>query len=113
MLRRVGFVALLVALYSSSIFTTNGCANITGPPQVETFLSGIVTDAATGAPIAGADVSIQSVGDTTDASGSYTVGLLSPRTERLVVSRSGYRTYEATITLREGGNRRNVQLDRL
>lgn len=113
MLRRVGFVALLIALYSSSVFTTNGCANISGPPQVETFVSGTVTDAATGAPIAGAEVAIASVKETTNSSGSYTLGLLSPGTHRLVVSRSGYRTFETTITLREGGNHRNVQLDRL
>lgn len=113
MLRRVGFVALLVALYSSSVFTTNGCANISGPPPVETFVTGVVTDAATGVPIAGAEVLVHLSAETTDSSGVYTVGLLSPGTYRLVVSRSGYKTFETTITLREGGNRRNVQLDRL
>lgn len=112
MLRRIAFVTLLVALYSASVFTTNGCAGSSDPVQVETSIGGIVTDAATGQPIAGAEVSIQSVGATTGPDGSYYVGRLSPGQATLVVSRSGYETFEAAITLRQGVNRRSVQLNR-
>jgi protocatechuate 3,4-dioxygenase beta subunit len=108
MLRRIGIVAALIALYSASVFTTNGCAS--DPVQVETVLGGRVIDAATGRPIRNADVGIQSVGARTDENGVYFIPRLSPGRYLLTVTHPDYRTAEVEVELRQGNNNREVQL---
>lgn len=110
MLRRIAFVTFLVALYSGSLFTTNGCGG--DPVQVETVLHGSVTDAETGRPIAGVDVAVQSVGATTGADGAYLVPRLSPGRVTVVFSHPDYRTVERAVDLRQGTNNLVVQLTR-
>lgn len=61
-------------------------------------LTGTVTDAATGKPVAGAQVGVPGESVTTGSDGSYTISLL-PASYRVTISDYGYLTQTATITI--------------
>lgn len=65
-------------------------------------LTGAVTNAATGAPVAGATVAAGEWHAQTDADGRYTLGGLPPGAHTLRVSAPGYRDFEAAVSLAPG-----------
>ncbi len=67
-----------------------------------TQLSGTVTDASTGKPIAGATVSAGSGSAVTDAGGAYTISGLAPGTYTATATASGYASQSASVTLTTG-----------
>ncbi|HEY0141899.1 MAG TPA: carboxypeptidase-like regulatory domain-containing protein [Thermoanaerobaculia bacterium] len=109
MLKRAAFLGLLVAMYSASLFTTNGCAGL-NPTEVETVLVGFVKDDASGAPVAGAQASIQGVSALSNAQGTFRIGGLSPEEGRLVVEHRSYLPYEASVRLSQGESVIDVKL---
>ncbi len=73
-------------------------------------LTGTVKDADTGTIISGAAAKIDNTGTTTDSNGTYTFSNLSIGTHTLTVSATGYNSYQASITLVEGSNTKNVTM---
>ncbi|HXI12190.1 MAG TPA: carboxypeptidase regulatory-like domain-containing protein [Thermoanaerobaculia bacterium] len=73
-------------------------------------LSGIVTDAVTGAPVSGAVVTLQGKSATTSADGRYSLSSLSSGTETLVVERFGFVIVSRVIALAAGSNSADVAL---
>jgi len=67
-----------------------------------TRLSGTVTDASTGKPIAGAAVSAGSGSAVNDAGGAYAISGLAPGTYTATASASGYASQSASVTLTAG-----------
>ena len=91
-----------------AIALVGGCASA----KVETTVSGRVTNYDDGAPIAGADVHIQTVNATTGDDGQYFVARLTPGRATLLINRRGFQTYRREIDLRPGDNRHDVELMR-
>jgi thermitase len=65
-------------------------------------ITGSVTDAGSGSPIAGAMVTDSTRTATTDASGEYTMADVSPGTYEVTASKSGYESSSLTVTVLEG-----------
>jgi hypothetical protein len=89
--------------------TPNGVSGFT---SVQTgSVTGTVTDAATGQPIAGATVSIPRLQVTTGSDGSYTLSGLPGGSYQVTVSDYGYQNATATVTVTAGqATTENVQL---
>jgi hypothetical protein len=62
-------------------------------------ITGTVTDAATGQPVAGARVSVPRLSATTASNGSYTISGLPAGSYRVTVSDYGYQTQASTVAL--------------
>lgn len=73
-------------------------------------LSGIITDAATGAFVSGAVVTVQGKAAATGADGRYSLPSLSSGSETLLVEKFGFTTVSRTITIGAGSNSQNVAL---
>lgn len=110
MLRRVAFLALLVAMFSMSIVTTNGCGS--DPVEVPATLIGFVKDDATGAAIATAAATLQSVRVLSDDSGRFRFNDLVPQQDVLVVEHRSYVTAEIPLTILPGESVIDVWLRR-
>jgi len=65
-------------------------------------ITGTVTDAEDGSPVAGATVSDGTRTTTTDASGGYVIADVPPGTYEVVASKSGYENSSVTVTVLEG-----------
>jgi len=66
-------------------------------------MTGSVTDAEDGSPIAGATVSAGTRTTTTDTTGKYTVANVPPGTYEVTASKSGYESSTSTVTVVAGG----------
>ena len=102
---------LIVAFLCTAVFV--GCSSSSddgGGSGTTTSLTGTVTDSATAAAISGATVKLGDTETTTDSSGNYTLSGLSAGTYTLTVSKTGYTTYQASITIVEGTNTQNITL---
>ena len=110
MLKRAAFLGMLVAMYSASVFTTNGCAG--APTEVETVLIGFVTDETSGAPVSGAEASIQGERALTNDQGRFRIGQLAPVDGRLVVEHRSYLTSDVPVSLTPGESVIDVKLRR-
>ncbi|MEA2572241.1 MAG: CarboxypepD reg-like domain [Acidobacteriota bacterium] len=116
-MRRLAIALLLAAVFGGAMYTTLGCGGSapTSPPQQAppATISGIVTNAVTGAPVAGALVAariIRSEYNTqTDATGHYTT-FSDTGTITVFVTASGYQTFSKAINVQDGGNTLNIQL---
>jgi len=64
-------------------------------------ITGLVTDAEDGSPIAGATVSDGTRTTTTDAAGAYTIVDVPPGTYQVTASKSGYESSSVTVTVLE------------
>ena len=73
--------------------------NLLAATSTATALTGTVRNATTGAPVAGALLSIQNRTVTADAAGSYAFDNLSATSSTLVVSATGYGTQSTTVSL--------------
>lgn len=73
-------------------------------------LYGVVTDASTGVPLAGATITLDSQITQSDQNGAYTLVNLSSRSYHIKAELTGYTTWGADITLSAGDNRYDVQL---
>lgn len=111
MLKRVAFLALLIAMYSMAVFTTNGCAG-SDPLEVETVLIALVTDEGNGSPIPAAEGSIQGVIARANEQGQMRLGGLTPGEGRLVVEHRLYVTREVPVVLTPGNTVVDVKLRR-
>ena len=69
---------------------------------VPSTISGMVSDAKDGSPIAGAAVSDGTRTTTTDATGKYTIAGVPPGTYQVTASKSGYESSISTVTLVSG-----------
>ena len=111
--RKLATVALLVLLFGVALFTTGGCGGL--PTEIDfNFgrLTGRVTDAATGAPIAGARVTMQNFPVTSNADGFYEITALSEGRHTLTVTATGYADYRADVNIREGDQTHHVSMRR-
>ena len=105
----------IAAFFALTLYTTNGCGGsgeTTAPPPVGT-LTGLVTNASSGAPIAGARVAVTSSRANavvfTPASGEYVV-VVPVDTYNVEVSASGFRTFTGQAFTSTGTTRLNVAL---
>jgi hypothetical protein len=80
---------------SNEVVATVGGA----PPTPGTSLSGLVTDAASGAPIAGVTVSVQGQTGTTGADGRYSIGSLVNGAASLTAQHQGHRNFTQSVTV--------------
>lgn len=111
---RLIVIVAIGAFFTVSLYTTAGC----GPTPTGSIsfsdVHGIVTNAVSGAPVAGAHVTATQNSLTpqidADAQGNYVIGLLDKGDVRITVTAAGYRTFTQTITLRDGPNTFNVRL---
>lgn len=111
--RRLAVITLIVAAFGVGQFTTNGCA---GLPTDNDFrfgrLTGRVTDATTGAAIAGARITVQDFPVTSNSDGSYEITALSTGRHTLVATANGYAEYRAELRINEGDQTHNISLRR-
>jgi carboxypeptidase family protein len=80
--------------------TTHTTLTVSAAPGAAT---GKVTNAASGAAIAGAKVSFGSTSTTTDANGNYTLSNLPAGSDQLTASASGFLNTVQTVTITSGG----------
>ena len=73
-------------------------------------ISGVVTDDATGLPIAGATISFGGQIDTTDENGAFTISGVAPGTYAMAVSKDGYAPWEQNVQATSGANIVNPEL---
>ncbi|HET7434463.1 MAG TPA: carboxypeptidase-like regulatory domain-containing protein [Thermoanaerobaculia bacterium] len=111
MLRKIAFASGLVLLFSVGLFTTNGCGGGSGS-MYASELQGRVTDAESGAPIAGVAVWIGHSDDITDEDGQYELTSLYTATQTLHARRDGYRELAADIPLHSGMNHFDIAMRR-
>ena len=104
-------IAFIIAAFLSVIFIM-GCSTSDDDNGGSTTatLTGTVTNSTTGEVISNATISIDDTSTTTTTEGIYTLTNLSTGTYTLTVSKSGYQSYQASITLVEGTNTKNVTL---
>lgn len=106
--------------YSASLDIGDGAdlqnQNITlQPVQNGATLSGLVRDAATNAPLAGASVQLQQGGRsaytaTSDAAGNFAISDIQPATYELSASAPGYSLYGETVTLQANEQRSGIDI---
>ncbi len=106
----LSMVSVLIAL--TVVFMIAGCSGSSdsGGSGSAVTLSGTVIDAASQSPVNSATVTMDSKTATTTEDGTYTLSNLSSGTFTLTVTASGYENYEASITLVEGTNKKNIEL---
>jgi len=80
----------------------NAARAVGGATVLPGTVSGQVTDAEEGSPIAGATVTDGTRTTTTDASGEYTIADVPPGTYEVVASKEGYESSSLTVTVLEG-----------
>ena len=74
------------------------------PPETNGSITGVVTDASNGSPIAGASVTADSSqSDTTASDGSYTLTAVPTGNHTVTISASGYDSVSPSTTVSEGG----------
>lgn len=115
MLRRIALIALIAGAFSGAMYTTVGCGG-TSPTGPTSFgdVRGTVTNAQGGAPLAGVSVSATSGSSVlsllTDSSGVY--DLVAPvGSARITASKSGFQTFNMTITVQTGINTLDIRLE--
>jgi hypothetical protein len=89
------------AMVASLDITANGTTNsIPLSGTVITTINGVVTDQATGLPVSGATVTLNTTATaTTDTDGSYTFGDLPAATYSITVSKTGYQTISRSVVV--------------
>ena len=102
---------LMVTLLCAMVIT--GCSSSSddgGGSSTSATLSGTVTDSATESAVEKATVKLGDGETTTGSDGTYSFSGLSTGTFTMTVSKSGYQEYEASVTIIEGSNTKNVTL---
>ena len=119
MIRRLAMLLAVAALFALGTYTEVGCGGLTTSPEPSGptgDLTGTITDAATGAPIANANVRVNwgfaGVVLPTDAQGRYSVPGIPVGEVVFEVRASGYKVRVETITIREGQNRKDAALEK-
>jgi len=115
MLTRIGSSLVIGGFFAIVLYTTNGCGGtgITAPNLHFASLSGLVTDASTGAPVASASVTERqrdSVTTLTTTDGRYFISGLDVGTFRIDVMKTGYQPFSTSATVKEGPNALDVRL---
>ena len=94
---------IISGVLTGALFLAAGCSMLTLGALAE--VNGTVTSAATGAPIAGALVTVsqlQSYQESTDASGRYSLTADESGRTRIEVEANGYLPFTQTVTVRIG-----------
>ena len=116
MSHRVVTSVLVAVFFASVLYTTNGCGgSVTGPTHHFSSISGVVTDGVSGAPIAGATITLQQSGAPavtakSGPDGRYSAAALAPGSVRLDASAPGYQPFSISFGLNEGSNSFNIAL---
>src|SRR5450432_1061843 len=116
MAQRVITSALVAIFFASVLYTTNGCGgSVTGPSQHFSSISGVVRDAVSGAPIAGATITLQQPGAAaltakSGSDGRYSAAALTPGTVGVDASAPGYQSFSISFGLSEGPNSFDIAL---
>ncbi len=97
---------------SVSVTTGTTTANFALTAAQIASVTGTVTDASTGAPIAGATVATSSGCDSTqtDGNGNYTLSNLQTGPTEFIVTATGYQGVDRSVTLVNGSNTVNFQM---
>jgi hypothetical protein len=115
MLKRIGSSLVIGGFFAIVLYTTNGCggAGITNPDLHFASLAGLVTDAATGSPVANASVSERqrdSVTTVTTTDGRYFISAIDVGSVRVDVTKTGYQPFSTSTSVKEGPNTLDVRL---
>lgn len=116
MLRRILGIIAMASFFGLALASGSGCGGAYPGGGEFRFanLSGVVLNAATSQPVAGARVFVTSdgsVGDVvTDASGRYQVVAMPVAEARIQVFATGFANLDTRFTLREGENRLDLRL---
>ena len=104
-------LTIFVLAFICTIFLIGCSSDDNGSESNETVsLKGTVRDSATGTVISGATVKIDNAETTTDSDGNYTLSGITVGTYTITVSKNGYQDYQASITIVEGTNTKNITL---
>ena len=108
MLRRTALIAIIVGAYAGAMYTSTGCGPLPTEPTDMASLSGVATNAITGATVGNATVtasqgSFQSVVQTVEPGGYYSM-LVRIGQNRIDVAATGYKPFTATTTVKSGAN---------
>lgn len=91
-----------IVRYSPALYPLNTTPTVNDPYAT---ISGVVTDAMTGTPIAGASLILNGVQvASTDANGAYAIANISPGSVELSVQMAGYSTVATSATVSAGDN---------
>ena len=104
-------VILATVIFCSTAFMGCGSSSDSGGgSDVTTFLTGTVTDSATGAAITGASLNLDDKETTTDSDGYYSFSGIATGIYTLTVTITGYQSYQESITITEGSNVKDIIL---
>jgi hypothetical protein len=90
-----------------------GCEDDGGITGTSPTVTGTVTSAATGAPVAGAEVSIGEATTTTGVDGRFELSDLTPGTATLLCTAAGFEELETAVTVTDGSVARDIGLVRI
>ncbi|MGA9945252.1 MAG: carboxypeptidase-like regulatory domain-containing protein [Candidatus Cybelea sp.] len=98
------YAGALYAVMTLLLFATAGCNNDSLPPAAGfASVSGIIVDAATNAPVAGAVITIDTVlTATTDAAGKFSIEKVPSGITDYAVQAKGYQTLASTTNIEPG-----------
>lgn len=98
------YAGALYAVMTLLLITTAGCNNDALPPAAGfASVSGIIVDAATNAPVAGAVITIDTVlTATTDAAGKFSIEKVPSGIADYAVQAKGYQTLASTTDIEPG-----------
>ena len=82
-------------------------------PVPRAWVYGVVTDARTNGPVAGATIQVAGILTSSDSNGAFRVDGLTAGANGLAVSREGFQTLAQTLPIKAGANRLDPRLDRV
>ena len=114
MFRHIALIAVIVGAYAGTMYTSTGCSPLPTEPSDTASLSGVATNAITGATVGNATVTasqgnFQTVVQTVEPGGYYSM-VVRIGENRIDVVAPGYRPFAATITAKSGTNGFNFKL---
>ena len=116
MTHRVIVSSLIALFFASVLYTTNGCGGTSTEPNLHfANITGVVTNAVSGAPVANATITFTQSGvppltAKTDNEGRYSAAALTPGNVRIDATATSYQPFSTTIALNEGSNTLNIVL---
>jgi hypothetical protein len=105
----IGLAVLGAAVLGFALLGRKAGAKPPPPPGLANIY-GIVTDEATGQPLAGATVDMQGATDVTDTDGRYDLGPFQPAEYVLSAYKENYEVFSTRVTLQEGNNEVNITI---
>lgn len=119
MIRRLGALLAVAALFALGTYTEVGCGGLTTSPEPSGptgDLFGTITDAAGGTAITNAQITVSWVegGFTVPSNeqGRYSVFGIPTGFVVFEVRAPGYKTVRETVSIQEGENRKDVRMER-